>query len=252
MEERRRQTQAQYDNEISLVDLASTFLRRRRVFYVVFVAALLAGIIYALFMPERYEYSSLVRLAEKEPGSYIEQPAAIIATLENRWLPEYQHAFRVEHDRPMPVSVRFVNPESTALIQITSEASPLQSESVEQAHAWLIEKLAQAQSSAVSNLKASLQSQIKSLSSTIKRLEGATDAGAAIAATLEKRLSLESTLNAIQPMEVLAKSRQSTDRKGTSRRLVVILAGLLGLMGGVFLAFFAEFASQVRAQMSES
>lgn len=252
MEERRQQVQSQYDDEISLVDLASTFLKRRRVFYVVFFVALLAGIIYALFMPEKYEYVSLVKLAEKEPGSYIEQPAAVIATFENRWLPEYEATFQAEHERPLPFEVRFANPESTALIQISSEASPPESGAVEQAHAWLIENLAQAQSSAVSTLRVSLQSQIESLSSTVKMLEGSTDAGAAIAATIEKRLSLQATLNAIQPMEVLAKSRQSTERKGTSRLLIVLLAGLLGLMGGVFLAFFAEFASQVRKQMLES
>jgi len=31
-----------------------------------------------------------------------------------------------------------------------------------------------------------------------------------------------------------------------------LLAGLLGLMGGVFLAFFTEFASLVKAQLTET
>ena len=55
----------------------------------------------------------------------------------------------------------------------------------------------------------------------------------------------------MQPMEVLAVSRESAERKGPARSLIVVLAGLLGLMGGIFLAFFAEFASLVKAQMSE-
>lgn len=57
-----------YDDEISLVDLATTFLKRRRVFYVVFVVVSLAGVAYALFAPERYEYVTLVKLAEKAGG----------------------------------------------------------------------------------------------------------------------------------------------------------------------------------------
>ena len=83
-------------------------------------------------------------------------------------------------------------------------------------------------------------------------LEGATDAGAAIAAAFEKRLSLEATLNSMQPMEVLTVSRESAERKGPVRSLIVLLAGLLGLMGGVFLAFFTEFASLVKAQLTET
>ncbi|WP_417566249.1 Wzz/FepE/Etk N-terminal domain-containing protein [Marinobacter sp.] len=251
MEERRREPQLQYHDEISLVDLAATFLKRRRVFYAVVLAALLAGIVYAVLIPERYDYVSLVKLAEKSPGNYIDNPAAIIATLENRWLPEYQSTYFAEHDRSVPFKVHFDNPESTGLIRLVSEASPSQRDGVKQAHTQLIDELADAQSAAVSSLKQNLERQIESLSSTITMLEDSTDAGVAIAATVEKRLSLEATLNSMQPMEILAVSREGTERKGPARSLVVLLAGLLGLMGGIFLAFFTEFAGLVKAQLAE-
>ena len=251
MEERPREPQSHYDDEISLVDLAATFLKRRRVFYAVLFSVLLAGIIYAVLMPEKYDYVSLIKLAEKEPGSYIEKPATVIATLENRWLPEYQSTYHADHDEQIPFEIFFENPENTGLIRMVSEASPSQSEGVKQSHALLIDKLSEAQSAAVSNLRENLERQIESLSSTIKMLEGATDAGAAIAAAFEKRLSLEATLNSMQPMEVLTVSRESAERKGPARSLIVLLAGLLGLMGGVFLAFLTEFASLVKAQLTE-
>ena len=251
MEDNNRRNQPQYDDEISLVDLATTFLKRRRVFYAVLFSTLLAGIVYAVLMPERYDYVSLVKLAEKDSGSYIEKPAAIIATLENRWLPDYQSTYHAEHDGAIPFKVRFENPENTGLIRMVSEASPSQREGVKQVHAQLIDELSQAQSAAVSSLKQNLERQIESLSSTIKMLEGSTDAGAAIAAAFEKRLSLEATLNSMRPMEVLAVNRESAERKGPARSLIVLLAGLLGLMGGVFLAFLTEFASLVKAQLTE-
>jgi uncharacterized protein involved in exopolysaccharide biosynthesis len=37
-----------YDDEISLVDLATTFIRRRRVFYAVFVVVVGVALLYAL------------------------------------------------------------------------------------------------------------------------------------------------------------------------------------------------------------
>ena len=61
----------QYDDEISLVDLATTFLRRRRVFYVVFIVVSLVGVAYALSAPEKYEYVTLMKLAEKANGEYV-------------------------------------------------------------------------------------------------------------------------------------------------------------------------------------
>jgi uncharacterized protein involved in exopolysaccharide biosynthesis len=45
---------------------AATFIRRRRVFYVVFLLCTLGGLAYALLTPEKFDYVSLVQLAEKD------------------------------------------------------------------------------------------------------------------------------------------------------------------------------------------
>lgn len=251
MEERQRSVQNSPDDEISLVDLASTFLKRRRIFYVVFLVTLVAGIVYALLTPEKYDYVSLVKLAEKDAGSFIEKPATVIATLENRWLPEIEATHVAEHDQPLPFDVVFSNPGNTGLVRIVSEAAPVNSERVEKIHNQLIEKLEQTQSVAVSTLKSNLERQIESLTSTIDRLEGAQDVGAAIADAVNKRLSLEVLLHSIQPAELLVLNRQLAERKGPARSLIVALAAMLGLMGGIFLSFFAEFASLVRANLNE-
>ena len=251
MEERQRSVQHTPDDEISLVDLASTFLKRRRIFYIVFLVTLVAGILYALLTPEKYDYVSLFKLAERDAGSFIEKPATVIATLENRWLPEIEATYRAEHDQPIPFDVVFSNPENTGLVRIVSEATPANSESVKQIHSQLIEKLEQSQAVAVSTLKSNLERQIESLSSTIDKLEGSRDVGAAIADAVNKRLSLEVLLHSIQPAELLVLNRQMVEQKGPARSLSVVLAAMLGLMGGIFLSFFAEFVSLVRANLSE-
>lgn len=251
MEERQRSAQQSANDEISLVDLASTFLKRRRIFYVVFLVTLGAGIVYALLTPEKYDYVSLFKLAEKDAGSFIEKPAIVIATLENRWLPEIEVTFRAEHDRPIAFDLIFSNPENTGLVRIVSEATPANSESVKQIHSQLIEKLEQSQAVAVSTLKSNLERQIESLSSTIDKLEGSRDVGAVIADAVNKRLSLEVLLHSIQPAELLVLNRQLAERKGPARGLIVVLSAMLGLMGGIFLSFFAEFVSLVRTNLNE-
>lgn len=251
MEDKQRSVQSSYDDEISLVDLASTFLKRRRIFYLVFLVFLGAGVLYAMLLPEKYDYVSLFRLAEKEPGNFIEKPAAVMATLENRWLPDIEALYQAEQDQSIPFEVRFSNPENTGLIRIVSEGTPAQEEEIKRVHSQLIEKLEQTQSVAVSRLQERLERQIESLSSTIDKLEDSWDAGVALAETVEKRLSLEAVLSSIQPAEQLALNRQSMERKGPARSLIVVLAAMLGLMGGIFLSFFAEFVSRVRANLNE-
>jgi capsular polysaccharide biosynthesis protein len=251
MEERRTSVQYTPDDEISLVDLASTFLKRRRIFYVVFLLTLTAGVLYAILMPAKYDHVTLYNLAEKEAGSFIEKPATVIATLENRWLPEVEATYLAVHDQPIPFDVVFSNPENTGLVRIVSEAEPANSDDVKQVHDQLIEKLEQTQSVAVSTLKSNLEKQIESLTSTIERLEGGQDVGAAIADAVNKRLSLDVLLHSIQPAELLVLNRQMAERKGPARSLIVVLAAMLGLMGGIFLSFFAEFVSLVRANLSE-
>ena len=251
MEERQRSTQQAHDDEISLVDLVSTFLKRRRIFYVTFLVTLAAGILYTILIPEKYDYVSLFKLAEKDAGSFIEKPATVIATLENQWLPEIEATYLAEHDQSIPFDVVFSNPENTGLVRIVSEAVPASADDVKRIHGQLIEKLEQTQSVAVSTLRGNLERQIESLTSTIDRLEGSQDVGAAIADAVNKRLSLEVLLHSVQPAELLVLSRQMAERKGPARSLVVVLAAMLGLMGGIFLSFFAEFVSLVRVNLNE-
>ena len=95
----------QHDDEISLVDLAATFLKRRRVFYVVFILVTFVGAAYAIFAPEQYEYVTLAKLAEKSSGEYIEEPSAIIAELDSLWLPDLQAKYHAENDRSLPFGI---------------------------------------------------------------------------------------------------------------------------------------------------
>lgn len=97
-------SRARYDDEISLVELASTFLRRRRVFYVVFVVTMLAGLVYAILAPAKYEYVSLVKVAEKGSGEYLDEPSSVMAQLENHWVPELEAAYRANMRKSFSLS----------------------------------------------------------------------------------------------------------------------------------------------------
>lgn len=239
----------QYDGEISLVDLMVTFIRRRRIFYAVFVVITLGGLAYALLATETYQYTSLLQMAEKSSGKHVEEPTATIATLENRWLPEQRTLFRAETDRNLPVDVSFSNPEKTGLIRFVSETSKENKESVERVHENLMDKIQQRQNALIEREKKSLQSRIESVDRAIETLKGGQDTGAAIAEAFERKVELESDLEALKGTEVLVVARESADKTGPARALIMILTLMLAGILGIITAFLTEFGSSVRAAL---
>lgn len=240
-----------YDDEISLVDLATTFIRRRKLFYVVFLLSVGAGVAYALLATERYEYVSLIQAAAKSGGEPVEEPATTIATLENRWLPELESTYLAENDQRLQIGVNFSNPDNTILLRLSSQAAQDSADVVEQAHTALIKKVSAHQNSQIERERNSLKRQVESLDKVVESLQGKQDSGEAIAAAIQKRVGLESDLEQLSPVEVLVVSRESADRKGPNRRLIVVLAALIGGALGVFLVFMAEFGSAVRSHIDQ-
>ncbi|EAZ98220.1 Wzz/FepE/Etk N-terminal domain-containing protein [Marinobacter sp. ELB17] len=247
-----QEDQDRYSDEISLVDLATTFIRRRRVFYVVFLIFTLGGLAYALQASNKYEYVSLVQVAQKGGDVSLQPPAVVIATLENRWLPEVQTAYRAKNDTKLPFSISFNNPEGTGLIQLTSETALEHGDDVKAAHAALIDYLSRYQAERIKQDRVSLERQMKSAETIIEALRGQPDTGEALAAAIQRVAGLESALENLDETEVLVQSRQSAEKTGPKRSLIVILATLLGGMLGVFMVFMAEFGANVKMQLAKT
>ena len=245
-----RDQRPDYSDEISLVDLVATFIRRRRVFYAVFVAVTLAGLAYALLTPNKYEYVSLIQVAQKDETRFIQPPKTAIATLENRWLPEVQTAYRAKYDKKMPFEVAFSNPDDTGLIRFNSSTIGENSKAVEAAHKTLISKVSDYQGRLIKTEQASLKNQIQSLERTVDLLKGEKETGEAIAGAIEKRSRLELELEGLDEVEVLVTSRQSPGRIAPKRSLIMVLTAFLGAMLGVIVAFMSEFAVSVREHLA--
>lgn len=240
----------EYPDEISLVDIAITFIRRRYVFYVVFVVVTLLGLAYALLASEQYQYVSLIQVAQKENDKSIEAAETTIAALDNRWLPEAETAYRAEHEKKLPFQVAFSNPENTGLIRFSSEANPVNAETVTATHQALIDRIKSHQDSLIKREKNSLARQMASLNKALGSLEGQQNAGEAIASAIEKHSRLEGASESLKSVEVLVTSRQSAVRIAPRRSLIVVLSVLLGGTLGIFAAFMSEFFVSVRKQLA--
>lgn len=239
-----------YDDEISLVDLATTFLRRRRVFYTVFAGVIGVAVLYALLMVgEVKEYTTLTGLAEGEGSQPPEPATSILAAIESQWYPQIQR--NEEGDGGLPFKITATSPKDTSLIILKSEASPEIAEQVREKHQQLVNLMMQRQNQLLARTRQILERRLESVTNTLNRLSEQQASGEAIAKAIGEQVNIEAKLASLRPPEVFVVARESVENKGTSKVLVLALAIVLGLMLGVFATFMAEFGSQVRQAMKK-
>lgn len=241
----------QQNEEISLVDLAVTFIQGRRIFFAVFFVVTSLGVAYALLAKETYQYNSLMQLAEKGSGTFIEEPETVLATLKNRWLPEQEARYLAETNRTIPFNVSFYSPEETGLIGLESEAPAERKEQVAKIHQNLIDSIEGRQKALLQQEKQRLESRLVSIDRSIETLQDRSGSGEAIAEAIDRKMDVESDLQALGSSEVLVVGRQSAVRTGPARTLIVLLSSVSGVILGMFLVFFVQFAKAVRFKMLE-
>ena len=248
-----------YDDEISLVDLATTFVHRRRVFYAVFGGVVILALVYALVLVgEVREYSTLVKLGE-DNNKPVESPAAVIASIESHWYPALVGEYRASREQNLPFKISVANPENTHLVKLTSEASPELKGEVKKQHQKLVERINERQAALLNRQKQELEQRVASLKDYLEELSGMEATGEAQAQLIQQRASMLSEIESmttridkLEPSETLVVAREGLENRGTSKKLVLGLAILLGLMLGVFSAFMAEFIAQVRLSLRDT
>ena len=245
-----------YDDEISLVDLASILVKRWKAMAVIFAVIVLAALAYALMMPRTYSYTSLYGVAEQGPDDALEAPEALVAKAQNLYLGPETRKLLASVDSELevlPFATSIANPAKTLLVSVSSEADENDVKLVEQLHNDVLARLQNGQKTRVENRKKSLQRQLDDAQATLNAARKSNSLGAAeIVASLMGRIaSLQNSLADIREGEVSQAAVRSLEPTGTSRKLIlalgIVLGGLLAVMG----AFFMQFAGLVRASLKE-
>jgi hypothetical protein len=244
-----------FDDDISLVDLATTFIRRRHVFYLCFCLVTLLGVAYAFIHSDKYEYVTLIESAERTGGEFLEAPASTVAVVQNRWIPAAVSNYQTENKQLLPFNLESVNPDNTGLIKISSEASVGDGDLVKAIHRDLAQSVLSRQQRILEIQRSSLEKQIASIEKTIEwlKVSGCGEStSTALAAAIQKRAELEGDLEALQPGSILEVARQNTEQIGAGDLLIVVFFAISGAVLGVFAAFFAEFVARVRHNLNQA
>jgi len=240
-----------YQDEISLVDLATIFVRRIWLFIVLFVLFVVGGVVFALLQDEQYEYVSLYQIAEKSAEEPVEKPAKAIAVMQSQRLPELEAAYKAEHGERVPFNVSFSNPEDTSLVRISSEAVKDSAEDVRAFHKELLDHLKSRHEKQIVDARSNIETRLDSVVRTLEALKQTPEAGQAVAEVMQKQVELEGELASLSSGELMVVGRESIERVAPNRKLIVVLAAVVGFIFAFVAVFFAEFASLVRKALRE-
>ena len=89
-----------YEDEINLVDLCVVLVKRRILVAVVVALCVLTGMMFALLIPAKYQYSTSIELGTRLGGEsvvVIESPETLLAKIQESYIPLARQQYLVEH-----------------------------------------------------------------------------------------------------------------------------------------------------------
>lgn len=223
--------QSQAINEVSLLDLAVTFVRHKRVFAIVFALVFGFSLIWAFIAKESYQYTTLVQLVEAE-GQPLAKPKTVIAGLLSRTLPEIELAYAKANSRKVPFKMQFDIPDGTSLIRIVSEAGLDDAHWVKDLQQQVLADLMSRQAAIEQSYRDRIAGQIESANEHIQRFQGASEPGQALSTLLNRVSDLEDKLTKLVGAEALAVSSRSAEKISHGKAFIILFGGILaGLLG---------------------
>jgi len=249
-----------YDDEISLVDLATILVRRWKALAIIFAVVVLAALAYVLTMTPTYSYVSVYEVAEQAPGGEgnadraLESANTVIAKAQSLYIaPTTRELLKQSGLESLPFSVNLSTPEDTQLVKITSDASEDRASLVEKMHSALLSSIASNQQTLVDRQRTSLENRLESLQASLATAEQSTSSGAAdlLASYTEQIAMTKDRLGLLKDGRIAQTAVQSLEKAGTSRTLIMALALVLGGMLAVMGVFLMQFASLVCSSLKE-
>lgn len=249
-----------YDDEISLVELASTLVKRWKLMAAVFLIVVTGALAYVLIMPRTYEYLTIYQVAEQASSSdtsvvgTLETPQAVVAKIKNLYLGPVARELVASNELDvLPFTTKVFSLEGTPLVKLVSKATEGNSVLVEKAHGMVIDRTQQDQRKLLERRSSSLERELASAESGLKSVEGSAseNAGELIALYSGKVSSLQARISQLNEGQINQLAIQSLEPAGMSRRLIMGATIVLGGILAVVIVFLKMFVIAVRNSLGE-
>src|SRR5690606_38361104 len=151
----------------------------------------------------------------------------------SQWLPELEAAYKAKHSERSPFEVAFSSPEDTGLIRVSSESTQDSAGEVRAIHSELLNLLNNRHGIQIDDERKRIEARISSESRTLDALKQSPEAGQAVAEVMQKQVELEGELASLSSSELMMVGRESVERVAPNRKVLVVLAGVAGVIFGI-------------------
>lgn len=258
------------DDEISLIELWQILVRRKALILACFVLCLAAGAAFAFLKAPVYESGVKLRIGQAGSAGLLENAEE----LSSRILAQYGEnvATGVTRERPF-ITTASVQKGVTTTVQLTAEGDTPEDaarlladvvKGVQKAHTTMFEDNLKPIAERLTNLDAqrrALEQQYADITALVEQLKERDSVQASLV-MIERgpittainqldaerlRLSQQLTPPQTRPTELIGEITAPAKPSRPKKALVLALAAVLGVMGGVMLAFVAEFVAKAKA-----
>lgn len=263
------------DDEISLIELWQILARRKAFILACFILCLAGGAAFAFLKAPVYEASVKLRIGQVK-GDDAAPPVMLenADELSSRILVQYGEdvAAGIKRERPF-ITTASVQKGVTTTVQLTAEGDTPEdaarlledvAKGVQKTHTTMFEdnlKPIAERLKSLNEQRTALQQQYADLTQLAEQLKERDNVQASLLmierspitnsldqqATERLRLSQQMTPPATRPTELIGEITAPAKPSKPKKALVLALAAVLGMMGGVMLAFVAEFAAKAKA-----
>jgi LPS O-antigen subunit length determinant protein (WzzB/FepE family) len=246
------------EDEISLVDIVLVLYRHKWLMLGSLLVCVVAAATYSLGKPRTYEYVTALSIGVADDKMPIESPEMVKSRLEYIYIPMVQRAIaaerNVEPDR-VAYNVDISLPKNTGFVVISTKSPESDAAEAKKMLNNLVTMVIEAHSKAIEQRTIMLKQQIADIERRLALHASMVAADENIA--FQKMSGMEDELAALKNrlLQIRDSSQQfeptrSVKSVGTSKVLIVLLGGLVGLFLGVFGALIAEFSVKFRRELA--
>ncbi|WP_417539296.1 Wzz/FepE/Etk N-terminal domain-containing protein [Marinobacter sp.] len=233
-----------------LVELAAVIVKCRKLFLSVFIAVLLLGIGFQLVAAPKYQYVTLIKLAQNGDGVFLTSGEGVVASIENQWLPQVTRAFQKDRGEWPEVKLRSRNA-SAGYVQILSIGAAHDVAEVEWLHTNLADKILAGQLSFERRARTRLEAQLASAKELVDAPGNvSSNSGSSDSRFFETLVLLEGKLAGMQTAEALVVAQRKDEIVGLGLVPRLALMFLLAFVSALIAVLVYRFTQRVERLVS--
>ena len=162
------------EDEISLVDLVTVLVRRKKTVYWVFSLIVLLGVIAAFVFPKKYEYSTTIEIGqriEKEEVRLIDEPETLLAKINKSYIPLALQSYKSNAEDEKIYEIKASIPKKSQIIILSSKGTEAEETVLTSISEQVVNNVILDHSRLINIVKKSYGLQISEIENDIKSVE---------------------------------------------------------------------------------